>query len=216
MPDTHITPALTAEVSNTLTIAKDFRIVTPDQYADAGTKLTLIKGLGKKIEDHFDPHIKRAFEAHRALVADKKQAMAPLGEAENLIKRQMLGFQQEQERKAREEQARLEEQARKERERLEARAAKAEEKGKAEKAEDLRMQAATIATPVVAVQTPKVAGISTRTAWDFEIVDESLIPRKYLVVDRQKIAGVVRALKTETGIPGIRVFQSTSLAARGK
>lgn len=78
-----------------------------------------------------------------------------------------------------------------------------------------------IAEPVVAppvilpVATPKVAAISYREQWDYEVVDDAAIPRAYLVRDDKKIAGVVRAMKGTTQIPGIRVFSRKVVAAGG-
>lgn len=62
----------------------------------------------------------------------------------------------------------------------------------------------------------KVAGISTRDNWKFEITDILAIPREYLTVDEQKIGGVVRAMKASTNIPGIRVYnQPTTIGRTG-
>jgi len=156
---------LSVEVSQPLAEARVFRVVTQEQYSGAGEKLKAIKGLMQKVNATFDPIISKAYAAHKEAIAQKKNHEGPLIEAEGIYKRGMLGFQQEQERIRREEQARLDELARKERERLEARAAKAEEKGKAEKAEELRNQAATVPAPVVQIETPKVAGTSIRTTY---------------------------------------------------
>lgn len=42
--------------------------------------------------------------------------------------------------------------------------------------------------------------------WRFEITDESLLPREYFSPDEKKIGAVVRAMKTATNIPGVRVW----------
>ncbi len=62
--------------------------------------------------------------------------------------------------------------------------------------------------PVASVpEAPKVEGIRTIVEYDFEIVNGVLIPREYLCVAPTKIRAVVRALKTETNIPGIRIVE---------
>lgn len=55
---------------------------------------------------------------------------------------------------------------------------------------------------------PKVDGLSFMTAWEYEIVDESLIPlsHDYFTLDSKKIAAKVDALKQHANIPGVRVF----------
>jgi hypothetical protein len=59
---------------------------------------------------------------------------------------------------------------------------------------------------VVPSEVPKVQGLSFRTDWKWEVVDVSLIPREYMMVNEVAINGVVRALKDKTNIPGIRVY----------
>ena len=206
--------ALTTEVSQPLAEARVFKVATDTDYQAAGARLQAIKALRKKVDETFDPIIQKAHAAHKEAVARKKEHESPLIDAEMIYKRQILAFQQEQERKARAAQARLEEQARKERERLEARAERAAQSGKQEKAEQLREQAATVVAPVVSIDTPRVAGISTRESWDYEITDESKLPREYLMADHKKIASIVRSFKTATNIPGVRVFQKQTLASK--
>lgn len=45
---------------------------------------------------------------------------------------------------------------------------------------------------------------SVKPSWDFEVIDESLIPRNYLMPDLSKIR---IAVKAEVDIPGVRRFQ---------
>lgn len=168
---------------------------------------------------------KAAAEAQKALTQplehEKKGIIAffreritsKLDDYERSLKRMIVGYQQEQERIRREQQRIAEEQARKERERLAKRAAAAEAKGQAEKAEQLQEQAQTVVAPV-APPPPKVSGISSREVWRFEVVDPEAIPRTYLVPDDKKIGQVVRALKGDAEIPGVRVYCERSLAAQ--
>lgn len=211
------------EGGEVLALAKNFKITTAVEYQETGTRLQLIKGLMKKVGDVFDPHISRAFQAHRALVAEKNDALRPLQDAESLYKKVILKYQLDEEVKRREEQARLEEQARKEREALEARAAKAEDKGKEEKAAELRAQAATVPTPVVASTTPKVSGIAVRTTWKAVLQSKSELiqavaagkaPESLLDVNMVVANQMARALKTEMKYPGLNAVEDTSLSSR--
>jgi len=61
----------------------------------------------------------------------------------------------------------------------------------------------------------KIEGITPRTIWKFEITDEKLIPREYLLVDEKRIGQIVRAMKQDTVIPGVRAYAETSLAVTG-
>lgn len=212
-------PALIAKVSVPLSEARSFKIANNQQYAEAGERLKGIKALLKEVGDSFDPIIKKAHDAHKEAVGKKKEHEQPLLEAERIYKTGMLGYQQEQERIRREEQARLEEAARKERERLETRAAKAEEKGKDEKAAELRAQAATVPAPVVSIETPKVSGISTRESWRAVVFDktalikavaEGKVPDTIILYDQAALNQLARSLKSGLNYPGVRAepFQS--------
>ena len=62
----------------------------------------------------------------------------------------------------------------------------------------------------------KLAGVSERKDWDFEITDPELLPRKYLIPDEQKIRKVAKALGAECKIPGVRVFQKGVISVRSR
>jgi hypothetical protein len=63
-----------------------------------------------------------------------------------------------------------------------------------------------------AVQFPVADGIQYRSRWKFEIVDESQIPREYLMPNLALIQGAVTHKKGATDIPGIRVFEDKVIA----
>jgi hypothetical protein len=63
------------------------------------------------------------------------------------------------------------------------------------------------APPVPAVmEKPQTDGLAMREVWEFEVSDPELIPRKYMCVDYVKLGKVVRALKDQANIPGVRVY----------
>lgn len=213
--------------SEALTWPERARAVT---VRDTGTYLTAcellkgIKALRQKIADTFDPHIKRAFEAHRALCREKADAEAPLTQAERILKDATTAYDTEQERRRREDERRLAEDARRQEEqrRLEE-AAALEREAERLQSPELRDEAHAlleqpIPTPTVVVpkSTPKVSGITYRETWKFRIADPAKVPREYLKVDEIKIGGVVRALKGGTQIPGVEVYAEKIAAVGGR
>jgi hypothetical protein len=189
-------------------------IKTNDDYTRAGQILLTIKDIRKKIEATFKP-IKQKMDAAKKEVLDQEKASdKPLLEAESWIKPLISGYLIEQERIRKEEENRLREQARKEEEERQLQAAiEAEQNGSKEEAEEI-ISAPVQAAPVVVPKTvPKVAGISQRENWDFEIVSESLLPRQYLMPNLVAIRQVVRGLKGNANIPGVKVFKTSSIAA---
>jgi len=140
--------------------------------------------------------------------------LAFVGKAERTVKKRMVAWKSEQDRIAREEARKAEEKARKDRERLAREAAKAEEAGRTERAETLRDRAEVVTAAPPPPAAPKVSGIAERKVWKFEVTDPSKVPDEYKTIDERKIGGVVRALKGDTSIPGVRVWEESSLAAR--
>ena len=59
---------------------------------------------------------------------------------------------------------------------------------------------------------PKVDGISVREVWKFEVIDAAKVPKKYLAPDERMIGGVVRSLKGNAAIPGVKVWMEKSVA----
>lgn len=224
--------------------ARALRIADQASFGKAAEFLVGVKTLRREVDATFDPVIAASHASHRAALAAKKNVETPIAEAETIIKRGMGTYQAEQERiarelaeKARKERERIEAEARaredEERRRLEreaedrriAEAAEAEAAGDIETAERILEQPAELvfvppAAPAFVPPPPpepaKVAGVSFSERWDYEIVDERSLPREYLMRDDKKIGGVVRAMKGETKIPGVRVYSTKQVAARSR
>lgn len=205
--------AIEPEKNQLIAFAQSLAIKTAGGYAAAADRLKLVKGLLQKIEEARTRITKPMNEALRQVNAQAKEASAPLIDAEAKIKRAMIAYSEEQERIRREEQRKAEEEARRQREKLEQQAAKALASGKVEKAEQLEQRAATVVAPVIQREAPKVTGVSTREVWKFEVTDPALVPREYLTIDEKKIGAIVRAMKGDTNIPGVRVWADKSLAS---
>ena len=193
-----------------------YAISTVVEYENSAQDLKKVKGKYKELDE-----LRKSMTA--PLDTSKKKIMdffrKPLDfllNAENTIKLAMRKFQQEQERKRREEEIRLAELARKEAERLQKRAEKASKKGQAEKAEALQQQAleTEMMKPIVQSEVPKVAGIGSRESWKFRIVDIDLIPREFMTPNLQRIGEVARTTKGTLKIPGIKFYKEDIITSR--
>jgi len=202
------------DVEGVIDVARKFGVVDAQTYADAATVLQTIKSLSRKADEE-RKSITAPMDAAKKRVMDLFRPMTDaLNQAEAELKRRMLIWKSEQDRIAREERRKAEEAARKERERLERQAAKAEQAGKTERADTLRDRAdMVVAAPPVSAP-PKIEGIATRQVWKFEVTDAGKVPDQYKVVDEKKVGAVVRALKGDTDIPGIRVWAEEIVSAR--
>lgn len=207
---------LTNEAQAIVALAQTYHVQTAEQYAGAGEDLKRIKGASARLDKLRKTMTQPIDQAKRAIMDFFRPYEVKLSASEATIKRSMIAYSTEQDRIRREEQRKAEEAARKEREKLEAQAAKAAAAGRTERAEQLEERAATVVAPVIQREAPKVAGVSMREVWKFEIVDPAQINAAFLMPDEKKIGAQVRALKADaTAIigPGVRVYVEKQLAA---
>jgi hypothetical protein len=202
--------AIVAE-ANALTVSSD------EENRAAGEFVLRCARALKKLDEVFDPIIAAQHAAHKASVAQKKKYADPIKQAKDRAGSAIGAYARKVEAAAREE----------ERRRLEA-AKKAEEERRIAEAEELEKSgqheeaAAVIEKPIavsVAPVTPLVQpkGISTRTDWDFRILDASKIRREYLMADEVKMRRVVRAMGPDAaamiGEGAVEIIEKTIVAA---
>lgn len=249
---------LTKESNGHLSVAKSYKIDSSETFALAAEDLTTIKGRIKTLNEQRLTITRPLDAAKEAVMSLFRKPLETLAEAETVIKKAMLTYQEAENKKSREEQARRQAIADAERRAVEAQAkekqaiadlaeqnrvaaevtlneaissgdtaviaqaetvvesARAVESEKQSVAATLEVAAAVISAPVTANTAPTAKGISTRENWKFEITDINLIPREYMLVDEKKIGQVVKALKKDTNIAGIRAYPESAIAARSK
>lgn len=200
---------VTGEITSLESFAATYAVTTAAQYESGADDLKRVKAAQKKLEDTRTSMTGPLNESLKRINAFFKKPAAALESIELKIKGALGRFYEEQQRKAREEQARADEQARKEREKLAAQAQRAAESGKVERAAELELRAQTVVAPVITREPPKVAGLQMRDQWKFEITDASKINAPFLMPDEKKIRAQVAALKADAGAvigPGVRVW----------
>jgi hypothetical protein len=159
------TKAFETEARGIVEQAKGTVIETAAQYEAAGGLLTSIKALRGRIAESCDPVIDAAHKAHKAACAQKRDLEAPLVEAEGILKPRIATYLDAEERRRREEEARLQAEAQKA-----AEDAALAEAAALEMAGDREAASAVIEAPVVAPvvvlprKPPKVDGVAMRTA----------------------------------------------------
>jgi len=192
-----------------------------DDLDGANDYLSEIKRRIEYFSGLYDPQIAKANALHKGLCADKKQFVGPLEQAAKVINPKIADYLYEEDQK------RLA--VARARQLADEKAAREAEKA-ADKAHDLiqngqegkvaavvekaaeKIEAIKAAAPVMPDK--PVADFAMRETWAFEITDAALIPRKYLVVDEVTIGKVVRAMKDQADIPGIRAYPVRSVAAK--
>ena len=208
------TTEIQAETKDVAQRAGEIAIVDEPSCGEAVTFLRAVKTLRKRVGDTFDTPIKAAHEAHKAVIAAKREHDDPLRTAETIVKSKVGAYQDEQRRIRLEADRLLREKAElAEEERRLAEAEELEKSGRSAEAEAVIEAPA----PVVAVTippAPKHQGITTTQRWKFRVTDSSLIPREYLSIDMVKIGGVVRSMKGQTKIPGIVAYPEASVGVK--
>lgn len=178
--------------------------------------LRAVKTIRARIRDTFAEPIRAAHAAHKAMIAARDKHDKPLAQAEATIKLKRGEYVAEQERKRREEEARLREIARREEEeRRLAEAQQLEAEGRNDEAEAVLDEPIETPPVVVSAAVPKSDGISTRKTWTYRIVDEAKIPRQYLIPDTRALGSLARSLREKASVPGVEFYAETSTAVRG-
>jgi len=186
--------------------ANNIIIRDDDEFSLAQNSLKHAKEINTRVSEICDPSIKAAHDAHKAALKTKKEFLGPLDVAVKKIRSAVGTYQAEQERIAREA-------ARKEQERLEkeaeeqklAEAAALEASGKKDEAEAV-ISAPVFTPPPIVHAPPQTDGVSYRENWKFAIENPDLVPSEYTIPDEKKIGQIVRALKANAKIKGVRVY----------
>ena len=185
------------------------------QYLAACEWLKDIKAKIKEVKDYYEPERKSTHEAYMAITGKIKKLNDILSLGEKIVKGKINGYLDEKERLRRiEEEKRLKAQ-REEEERLrkEAEARRADNPEAPEEEPDLFTPAVAEAAPPAEPVGKNDAGVSFAAVWKWDLEDLSKVPLDYLMLDEKKINGIVRAMKGDTNIPGIKVRQERQVRA---
>ncbi|HHW15742.1 MAG TPA: hypothetical protein GXX28_12560 [Firmicutes bacterium] len=187
--------------------ATDMAVCDEESLASAtnilGRVSTLRKGLEERRKFFVAPlndQVKRINDLFRALAA-------PLDRVDQILRDKVLAYRREQERRRREEEERLRKLQEAEQKKLER---KAEKKG----LEPPPPPAPVVVAGPARTVSADLGKATIRVVWDFEIVDQSQLPREYLIPDITKIRAAVKAGVRE--IPGVRIYQNERLAVSGR
>ena len=223
--DTIIPREMASEALSWPDQARALVIRDQDTYECAGAMATDVVRLRKQIEAEFKPSKEATDKAHKAVVAMERKYVAPLAEAEKIIKGSMATYSAEQERERRAEQARLQEIARRQEE--DKRLAEAEYLAACgeEKAAEARLDAPIAVPVVVAPPPPRAEGVSFRDLWSAEVVDLGALIKhvaahpewaNLLTPNMTALNQLAKAQKEALNMPGVRALCSRSTAVRTK
>lgn len=214
---------LATEITDIEVRAGGMVVANDQQYTEAGEFGVLLKQKMAEVTEFFAPMKKAAHDAHKQVCDREKQMLAPLKNAESILKKSMGAYalKKEQERKAAEEAARRLAQEEADR-KLEA-AIAAEQNGDADalKAAMLDAEIADSASRMVTVEseTPKAKGVSFQKDWEITDIDLSKVPDTVsgvLIrpVDTAAVMKLIRATKGAIQIEGITYRETSKMSFR--
>jgi hypothetical protein len=192
--------------------AEDLKVTDQATFDQAAEMLKTIKAYLAEVKKVTAPVVAATHAAWKAALAQQQGLAGKAEEAERILKygakgnaitpepTSIAGYQKAEKAKA--------DAAKAEMDRIQ-REAEAQARAQA-KATGAPVQAVVVFTPPPP-QVPKAAGVAFTPQWGFEITDAALIPREYLMVDEKKIGAVVRAMKAQTNIPGVKAIEGTGV-----
>lgn len=205
-----ITPEREIE-SQALVMSEQARLISVTDKMSMEIADNTVDEIGKaitRINNHYKPLADAAFKSHRLITTQWNKMKQPLEDVKTHLVNQVKAYQRKVREEAEAEQRRLAEIARKqEEERRLAEALEAEKEGNVEEAQAILEEEVFMPTPVVRPDVPKVDNRKYATKWSWKVTDINKVPREYLIVDQIKMNGIVRAMKGNTRISGIKVFE---------
>lgn len=188
-------------------------ITTNSDATYVAERISEIKKQIKSIEAQRLSYTKPLDEAKAKLIEDERKATAPLNDILKTLNTKMVVWTQSQEaiRRAEAEKKRKEELAalEAERQRQIALAATTDSEEAIKAVEEIEKNAERLeAAPVTISNTVKTekGGWTTQTRWKARVIDESLVPREFLMVDTVKINKYATNMKEKAKILGVEFY----------
>lgn len=182
------------QATKAVSAATELTIKTDDDYNAATDVLSKIKKVARMTKERKEAITKPISEALASARDLFKPIEASCAEAEAIIKRKMLDYQDEQQKVRDADAAKIQ---------------KRVEKGKMK--EETGADKLAALPEVKTTAQGKVGVTSTRTITKYRVTDEMLIPREYLVPDMQLIIDAIKSGKT---VPGAESYTEKVINAR--
>lgn len=180
-----------------------------------------IKKVIKSIEAQRLSYTKPLDEAKKKLIEDERKITEPLNSIIKTLNTKMVAWTMAQEKRRREEaeKKRQEELAALEAEKQKqlAIAATTDNEEAAKAVEEIEKNAARLeAAPVTITNTVKTekGAWTVQARWKARVVDESLVPREFLIVDTIKLNKYATTMKESAKVPGVEFFKESAGVSR--
>src|SRR3990167_1177536 len=197
-----------------LSQAKGLRITSQQSYVSAAEIGQAINARIRAIKDYFAP-MKRKIDAAKAEILTKeKAALLPLQTFLSTVDRQMISWDDEQERKRREAERKLHEEAQR----------KAQELAEASDDPDTAKEIISASPPVIVPKkTPQIENQHFQTRWSADVTDLKALalavgqgkqPLTLIFANLPVLNGLARSLKTAMNVPGVKPVEDRNVSRR--
>ena len=192
-------------------------------YVCAADMLKDIKATQKKVTEYWEPLRLSAKEAYDRVLDRKKDMIDPLKSAENILKKKMSDYSDEQEKRRKAQEEAMRKLAEEELKKKLDEAASAEAAGDSEAAQSAMAEAEVMedVSASGSVTTPelRVKGVTKSKTWKIVGVDASRVPIEIngmviRPVDEKAILRIIKASKGTVRIPGVIYQETTQISAR--
>ena len=210
-------------IADVLAQARALEPITDAAHAErVGELLAAALDLRAQVDRTFDEHIARAYDAHRALIAEKRQAQAPAVEAERVLRALLVTWAAIEDERQRRELAAADDAREAIAAQLEMQASAAEATGDYAAAEAARLAIASTA-PLAVAPRALPTGVSARETWAAQIDDFGALVRAaaahapwlaLLLPNQKALDQQARSLRHRLAIPGVTARRTTGIAAR--
>lgn len=186
------------QVSKAVNAAQSFTVTSQEELTKGVDLLSRIKQVGKMIKERMEAPIKVAYAAYKKVKEEQERTFGEMltsyEEAEKIVKGKMLIYQQEEDRKQKEAEAKI---------------AARVEKG------TLTLETAAKKLEAIPEVQTKVEGkkgeIQVKKIKKFEVMDKTKLPFEYLLPDEVAIR---KAMFEGTELAGVRYWEEETIAAR--
>ena len=162
--------------------------------------------LAQKVKDYERLERERAAAEERRINEERRKKAEEEAAAQRKLDEAAAAERRKAEQKAIEEARKAGDLNKREAERAKKEAEAREKAAREQAARDAEAAKASVQDVKVQAAIPSVAGVPSRVNWRYRIIDESLIPDEYWMLNEQKIGADVRRDKEKTKIPGIEAF----------
>lgn len=165
--------AIVKEVHPYVLAAQELAVRSEEEHGRALEILKALANAERAVKEHYEEPKALAHRTHKAITTAERKILGPILQARSAVNRKVSDYEQEAERKAKEEEERLRKEAlAQEQERALTEAIEASEAGDEEFAEAI-LEEAQSSDVVVRVDpaVSKVDGVSTQKRWHAEVVD---------------------------------------------